>query len=203
MRFEGTLRSWNEERGFGFIHPRDGGDDVFVHISAFRTREIRPDSNQLVSYEVEPGQHGKLRARNVDQILTSTAAPSAVPERVARRDAYGWLALLLFIFLYAALSVSRGVPEIFATIYVIASIVTIAVYAMDKYSSIRGGWRVSEAMLLLLGLIGGWPGAIVAQQAIRHKSKKPAFRRAFWATVVINVAVFIFMNSVLRNAFPL
>ena len=100
-------------------------------------------------------------------------------------------------------SVSRGVPKIFAAIYVIASIVTIAVYAIDKYSSIRGGWRVSEAMLLLLGLIGGWPGAIVAQQAIRHKSKKPAFRRAFWATVVINVAFFIFMNSVLRNAFPL
>ncbi len=203
MRLEGTLRSWNEERGFGFIHPRNGGEDVFVHISAFRTREVRPESNQLVSYEVEPGQQGKLRARNVEQILPSTTVPSAVPERVVRRDAYGWLALLLFIFLYAALTVSRGVPEIFAAIYVIASVVTIAVYAIDKYSSIRGGWRVSEAMLLLLGLIGGWPGAIVAQQAIRHKSRKPAFRRAFWATVVINVAVFVLWNSLGRFLLPI
>lgn len=203
MRLEGTLRSWNEDRGFGFIHPRNGGDDVFVHISAFRTRAVRPDSNQLVSYEVEPGQHGKLRARNVDQILPDAAVSAAVPERVARRDAYGWLALLLFIFLYAALSVTRGVAEIFAVLYVIASVMTIAIYALDKYSSIRGGWRVSEAMLLLLGLIGGWPGAIVAQQAIRHKSKKPSFRRAFWATVVINVAVFVFLNSPWRAGLPI
>lgn len=203
MRLEGTLRSWNEERGFGFIHPRNGGEDVFVHISAFRTRDIRPDSNQLVSYEVEPGQNGKLRARNVDQILPATATAAAVPERVARRDAYGWLALLLFIFLYAALAVSGRVSDIFAAIYVITSVVTIAVYALDKYSSIRGGWRVSEAMLLFLGLIGGWPGAIVAQQAIRHKSKKPSFRRAFWATVVLNVAVFIFLNSPWRPGLPI
>ncbi len=204
MRLEGTLRSWNEDRGFGFIHPRDGGEDVFVHISAFRTREIRPDSNQLVSYEVEPGQNGKLRARNVEQLLpdVTVPSPSAVPERVARRDAYGWLALLLFIFLYLSLSVGGGVPPIFAALYVLVSVLTIGVYAFDKWSSIRGGWRVSETTLLLLGLVGGWPGAIIAQQAIRHKSKKPSFRRAFWATVVINVAVFLFLNSQLRAWLP-
>lgn len=195
MRLEGTLRSWNEDRGFGFIHPRDGGEDVFVHISAFRTREIRPDSNQRVTYEVEPGQHGKLRARNVEQLLSDTTPPSAIPERVARRDAYGWLALLLFIFLYAALSMSGGVSPLFAALYVLASVVTIAIYAWDKRSSIRGGWRVPESTLLILGLVGGWPGAIIAQQAIRHKSKKPSFRRAFWATVLMNVALFIFLNS--------
>lgn len=202
MRLEGTLRSWNEERGFGFIHPRNGGEDVFVHISAFRTREVRPDSNQLVSYEVEPGQNGRLRARNVHQILPGVTFPPEVPDRVARRDAYGWLALLLFIFLYAALAVTGEVSHVFAVVYVFASVVTIGVYAMDKYSSIRGGWRVSEGTLLLFGLIGGWPGAIVAQQAIRHKSKKPSFRRAFWATVVINVAVFIFLNSPWRAWLP-
>lgn len=195
MRLEGILRSWNEERGFGFIHPRDGGDDVFVHISAFRTREVRPESNQRVSYEVEPGQHGKLRARDVDQIFLDSPPSPAAPERVARRDAYGWLALLLFIFLYVYIAMSRGLDPIFAAVYVVASVVTIAIYALDKYSAIRGGWRVSEMTLLLLGVAGGWPGAIVAQQAIRHKSRKPSFRRAFWATVVLNVALFLFLSS--------
>jgi uncharacterized membrane protein YsdA (DUF1294 family)/cold shock CspA family protein len=202
MRLEGTLRSWNDERGFGFIHPRDGGDDVFVHISAFRTREIRPASNQLVSYEVEPGQEGKLRARNVEQISPEAEAPLLVPDRLPRRDVYGWLAILLFIFLYAALSASQGVAHVFAAVYVIASVVTIVVYALDKYSSIRGGWRVSESTLLTLGVLGGWPGAIVAQQAIRHKSNKPSFRRALWATVVLNVAFFVFWHSPWRSLLP-
>ncbi|MCZ2152877.1 MAG: cold shock and DUF1294 domain-containing protein [Bryobacterales bacterium] len=196
MRLEGILRSWNEERGFGFIHPRGGGEDVFVHISAFRTREVRPESNQRVSFEVEPGQNGKLRARNVDQIFPDSFPAPAVPERVARRDAYGWLALLLFIFLYVYLAITRNLDPIFAMVYVVASVVTIVIYALDKYSAIRGGWRVSEVTLLLLGVVGGWPGAIVAQQAIRHKSKKPSFRRAFWATVVLNVALFLLLSAI-------
>lgn len=197
MRLEGTLRSWNEERGFGFIHPREGGDDVFVHISAFRTREVRPASNQRVSYEVEPGQYGKLRARNVDQILPDADTP-VLTERPRRPDAYGWLAILLFVFLYAALTVQWGVSPIAGAIYVIASVVTIAVYALDKYSAVRGGWRVSEMTLLLFGLLCGWPGAVVAQLSIRHKSRKPAFRRAFWATVFLNVAAFVYWHSPLR-----
>lgn len=35
MRFEGTIKSWNDERGFGFIAPALGGDEVFIHIKAF------------------------------------------------------------------------------------------------------------------------------------------------------------------------
>ena len=41
MRFEGNLKSWNDERGFGFIEVR-GGQDVFVHIKAFGNGEARP-----------------------------------------------------------------------------------------------------------------------------------------------------------------
>lgn len=197
MRLEGTLRSWNEERGFGFIHPRDGGEDVFVHISAFRTREVRPANNQRVTYEVEPGQHGKLRARDVEQILPEKEL-ATVAEKPRRPDAYGWLAILLFVFLYAALTVQWGVSPIVGAIYVIVSVLTIAVYAMDKYSAVRGKSRVSEATLLLFGLFCGWPGAVVAQLSIRHKSRKPSFRRAFWATVFLNVAAFVYWHSPLR-----
>ena len=41
-----------------------------------------------------------------------------------------------------------------------------------------------------LSLIGGWPGALIAQQVLRHKSRKEEFRFVFWLTVVINVGVF-------------
>jgi uncharacterized membrane protein YsdA (DUF1294 family) len=47
----------------------------------------------------------------------------------------------------------------------------------------------------MLGLIGGWPGAIVAQQLLRHKTSKRSFRIAFWVTVVLNIAVFVLLVS--------
>ena len=42
MRFEGIIKSWNDERGFGFIEPSPGGQEIFVHIKAFKERNIKP-----------------------------------------------------------------------------------------------------------------------------------------------------------------
>jgi uncharacterized membrane protein YsdA (DUF1294 family) len=52
----------------------------------------------------------------------------------------------------------------------------------------------------MLGLIGGWPGAIVAQQLLRHKTSKASFRLAFWATVVLNIAAFLLLVSLQGRA---
>lgn len=54
---------------------------------------------------------------------------------------------------------------------------------------------MSESTLLLLGLVGGWPGAIVAQQTLRHKTIKLSFRVSFWLSVVVNIGVFVFACS--------
>ena len=62
MRTHGTLAKWNDDRGFGFISPAQGGDEVFVHVSAFPRDGRRPVINELVSYETEVGPNGKLRA---------------------------------------------------------------------------------------------------------------------------------------------
>lgn len=71
--------------------------------------------------------------------------------------------------------------------YAGVSVVAFAVYGADKSAARRSAPRVSERTLLALGLVGGWPGALVAQQVFRHKTRKRTFRRAFWATVVCNV----------------
>ncbi|WP_255465333.1 DUF1294 domain-containing protein [Frigoribacterium sp. NBH87] len=67
--------------------------------------------------------------------------------------------------------------------------VTVVVYALDKRAARRRTRRVPERTLLALGLIGGWPGALVAQRTLRHKTRKASFRRSFVLTVVLNVAV--------------
>ena len=93
------------------------------------------------------------------------------------------------------------VPGWVAGVYVGASLLAFAIYAADKSAATAEAWRVSESTLLVVGLVGGWPGAIVAQQVLRHKSSKASFRSAFWGTVVLNVAAFVFLASPLGKQF--
>ena len=65
MRTHGTLTTWNDDRGFGFVLPAQGREQVFVHISAFPRDGVRPRLNELISFETETGPNGKLRAVRV------------------------------------------------------------------------------------------------------------------------------------------
>jgi uncharacterized membrane protein YsdA (DUF1294 family) len=73
-------------------------------------------------------------------------------------------------------------------------------YAHDKSAAQANEWRTPEGTLLMLGLLGGWPGAIVAQQMLRHKTSKISFRIAFWLTVLVNVGAFLVFTTPLRSA---
>ena len=76
-----------------------------------------------------------------------------------------------------------------------ASVASIVVYALDKSAARHGRWRTSESTLHLLALIGGWPGALVAQRLFRHKSRKPSFQAVFVLTVVLNCAFLLWFWS--------
>jgi cold shock CspA family protein len=65
MRFEGTLTKWNDDRGFGFITPKHGDQEIFVHISAFPKDGRRPNIGEVLSFEFEVGQDGKKEAKNL------------------------------------------------------------------------------------------------------------------------------------------
>lgn len=191
MRFEGVIKSWNDERGFGFIEPLQGGQEMFVHVKAFSRRAGRPQVGQRVSFEVELGPQGKKRARNVEAIRP------ARPRARARRDAPApWGATTLFAIpafgvVYLAATVLWRAPLWLSLVYLGASAVTFTAYACDKSSAERGKWRTPESTLHTLSLAGGWPGALLAQQLLRHKSAKAEFRSVFWGTVALNVAAFV------------
>ncbi|OJA04199.1 DUF1294 domain-containing protein [Halomonas sp. QHL1] len=72
--------------------------------------------------------------------------------------------------------------------YALISVIAYITYAIDKKAAIKNRRRVSEKSLHLLGLVGGWPGALLAQQQLRHKTQKTAFQVTFWLTVVVNLA---------------
>ncbi len=72
--------------------------------------------------------------------------------------------------------------------YAVISVIAYITYAIDKKAAIKNRRRVSEKSLHLLGVVGGWPGALLAQQRLRHKTQKTAFQVTFWLTVVVNLA---------------
>lgn len=82
-----------------------------------------------------------------------------------------------------------------AVVYIGVSAVTFFVYALDKSAAERRSWRTPESTLHVLSLAGGWPGALLAQQFLRHKSSKAEFRSVFWGTVLLNVIGFVAVCS--------
>ena len=105
------------------------------------------------------------------------------------------LLFLAFAALFAAAVYRWQMPPLVAGIYVAASLVCFAMYAVDKSAAKAGRWRTSENTLLLLGLACGWPGAMLAQATLRHKANKPSFKLRFSATVVLNIALFAYLVS--------
>ncbi len=103
---------------------------------------------------------------------------------------------LVFAAVFAlAVTVWQLPPLLAGAIYVVVSVVCFAVYARDKAAAKAGQWRTSENTLLLLGMAGGWPGAMLAQALLRHKASKASFKARFWLTVVLNVAAFAYLAS--------
>jgi uncharacterized membrane protein YsdA (DUF1294 family) len=72
-------------------------------------------------------------------------------------------------------------------LYLFFSVTAFFNYARDKSAARSGSRRISERRLLLIGLAGGWPGALLAQQTLRHKTAKRSFQLQFWVSVVINL----------------
>lgn len=82
-----------------------------------------------------------------------------------------------------------------AAAYAGLSLITFVVYAIDKSAARRRGPRTPERTLHLLSLAGGWPGALLAQRWLRHKSAKASFRRVFWVTVAVNLLGFAMLST--------
>ena len=88
---KGKLSRWNDERGFGFISPNDGGPDVFVHISALRKIGRRPMAGDVITYQIHTDNSGKIRAVNaviegLAQGKSSTRRRIQRPGTVARKS---------------------------------------------------------------------------------------------------------------------
>lgn len=205
MEKPGMISRWYDDKGFGFILPKTGGKEVFLHISAFRG-DRRPRQGDQVWFLASQDAQGRLRAERarldaltIDPptvrrgaqapVTRAQARPAPTPPSALQRPLAKLLVLLILCVLPAAGAWrmyldGQALWPLLA--YPLASLLAFALYWRDKRSAARGDWRTPEVRLHLFELLGGWPGALVAQQVFRHKTRKLSFQLVFWGIVLLH-----------------
>lgn len=182
MLVKGKITQWDDAKGFGFIQPLLKGERIFVHIKALQNRARRPVIGEVVTYSVGKDDKGRTQANAV------TFAGEKLIVKAARTSSR-WPLLLIVVF-SIALAVAfalKKVPLYVIAAYAVISLFTFISYWLDKRKARAGHWRTPESTLQLLALLGGWPGALLAQSYLRHKSQKRPFLLLFWCAAVLNL----------------
>jgi uncharacterized membrane protein YsdA (DUF1294 family) len=107
--------------------------------------------------------------------------------------------------LYGSLSMwLRGISLVPLAAYGIVSVLAFFMYWADKRKARADAWRIPENILHAVELAGGWPGALIAQQVFRHKTRKVSFQILFWVIVLLHQVFWIdqlFLGSNLLTLF--
>ncbi|MEQ1514675.1 MAG: cold shock and DUF1294 domain-containing protein [Lysobacteraceae bacterium] len=190
MRYQGRLADWNDDKGFGFVVPNGGGDKAFVHIKAFARVSRRPVDGDVITYTVARDTRGRLQA-NAIRFVGETAP---VDDRT-KPGRFGPAFALLFVATLTGTVFTEQLPMNVLLAYAAVSTIAFIAYGLDKSAATAGRQRTPETTLHFLGLICGWPGALLAQRVFRHKSRKAAFQSTFWGTVALNVIALLLLAS--------
>lgn len=137
MVLNGKLRSWNDERGFGFIAPRDGGREIFVHISSFPRDGSRPTVGETVIYELGRGKDGKPQAVKVYRQALGKPSTYPLPRLEARHRTRSPATLLISLTLLVVI----GAFGYWKYARHVTRPRTVSVEASQEPLSVSGGYR--------------------------------------------------------------
>lgn len=170
----GTLVQWFADRAYGWVE--SGQNRLFVHINDVQRGRRRPEVGDEVRFIAGVDRDGRPCAKQVTFLKADKAQWS---------EGILFAVVLLIALPVWALFLLPLPWWIGAGVMLLASVITYARYAHDKHQSVSGGQRVPEGELHLGELLGGWPGAFLAQRALRHKCSKPSYQFGFWMIVLL------------------
>lgn len=187
---KGSIVKWNDEKGFGFVRTGGGEEDHFVHISAFKKHQTR---RPVVGDEVQfrpADMPGKKRVAFAMIEGVEYAQPEPKPKHfvlVPKPRSLGVNVLIMTpLVLSCYLLVSGKNPLPFFS-YCLFSILILFLYGADKTHAAIRSWRIPESYLHVLELLGGWPGALIAQNALRHKTRKSLYLMIFHGIIGLHL----------------
>lgn len=187
---KGIISKWDDHRGFGFIKNISTNKEVFFHVSQFSKRYKNPVVGLHVKFQLSVDKENRKCAVEVVPINGHGKVT------VASKQLKSSLILsFVFFFVIGGLVFIKKLPILIFYIYLAMSILLFLMYAKDKSAAQKGKWRTPESTLHLFSLMGGWPGATIAQSKLRHKSKKLSFRAYYWLTVIINCCVLGWLST--------
>lgn len=172
VRLLGVVSLWYEERGFGWIEDDSGRH--FAHIRDFRKGRVPVKGDELT---FELGLDSKGRSCATKLVLKNPHSGPGVWACVQ-------LAVLLVLPLMAGIRLP-GSGWLPVSVMLVMSVAAWRAYRSDKKAAEEGAWRVSETMLHSLELLGGWPGAFLAQRRYHHKTRKASYQAIFQSIVFL------------------
>ncbi len=170
----GRIVEWNDGKGYGFVV--FGNKRAFLHINDFAERHKRPAVGDEVRFVLGNDSKGRVCATRAAHLRDGGCF-----------TVNHFLALLGLLVLPSMAAYQLPMhPALSAGYAFFMTIFTYGMYAHDKQLARAREWRLPEAALHLFELLGGWPGAFIAQRYIRHKSTKAAFKFTFWLIVLLH-----------------
>ncbi|SET59123.1 DUF1294 domain-containing protein [Thalassotalea agarivorans] len=197
MRAKGTVVRWNDDKAFGFVKPAHGGKDLFLHKNALQTKSRTPKIGESLLYTEGVDKQGRMCILNATY-PGELVRPATLPVRRKKTKPASLKAVYLAFSFLIGLMVAAQLDYIGKHLmywYAGLSFFTFLMYWSDKSKASNGGWRTPEANLHFVALIGGWPGAAIAQQILRHKTSKESFQLSFWFTVIVNIGILCYLLS--------
>jgi len=204
-RCSGTVSYWRDDKGFGFVST-ESGERLFFHIRDFRSCPARrPQQGDKLSFELSMDKQQRPYALAV-QLEEATVA-EVKPAKASGPDyshiqQQAWCFRYLFFFLLLLSLLAGSFVFTVPLFYLEASLFTYCLYQIDKKLACSGhSSRLPEESLQMFSLIGGWPGALVAQKHLHHKVHKMPFQREFRFVIYGNSCFLLWLLSDSGSAF--
>jgi len=163
---------WNRQKAYGFLEV--GNHRVFLHSRDFAERHKRPEVGDRIHFVMGEDAKGRPCAKHAVHVNDG-----------GRITALHLISVICLLVLPAVALQRRGMDFRWVGAYsLVVGLLTYAAYALDKRHARTNQWRLAEAWLHSLELIGGWPGAFLAQRRLRHKCSKTSYQCVFWIIVI-------------------
>ena len=183
MRLKGKVIKWQNDKGFGFIEPINGMPDLFFHENFLLNQSRRPVVGEDVSFEITTNPERKQRAVRI--LFRGERDPRKLDNFF---DVFYSSLSCVFLICIGVLVFLNKLNPIILILYLLLSCITFLIYRQDKIKAKNAEWRTPENKLHFFSLIGGWPGALIAQRRLHHKSRKLPFQVVFYITVILNIS---------------